>query len=124
MNLLPCLATISILHPTDASVCPTHHFLSCFFERSTTYQHTFGNVACRGQVLKEYFNEVVEESIRDNFVITYELLDEVMDFGYPQVVDARLLKECVSVSVFKSLRSKKTNVAMVFLDLSHSKATS
>lgn len=74
--------------------------------------------------MKEYFNEVVEESIRDNFVITYELLDEVMDFGYPQVVDARLLKECVSVSVFKSLRSKKTNVAMVFLDLSHSKATS
>lgn len=47
------------------------------------------------QVLKEYFTEVVEESIRDNFVVTYELLDEMMDFGYPQVVEARLLKEYV-----------------------------
>jgi hypothetical protein len=26
-----------------------------------------------------------EESIRDNFVIIYELLDETNDFGYPQV---------------------------------------
>jgi AP-1 complex subunit mu len=47
------------------------------------------------QVLKEYFTEVVEESIRDNFVVTYELLDEMLDFGYPQVCDARLLKEYV-----------------------------
>ena len=33
----------------------------------------------------EYFKELEEESIRDNFVIIYELLDELMDFGYPQV---------------------------------------
>ena len=32
----------------------------------------------------EYFKELEEESIRDNFVLIYELLDEVMDFGYPQ----------------------------------------
>ena len=37
------------------------------------------------EVLKDYFRELEEESIRDNFVITYELLDEMMDFGYPQV---------------------------------------
>lgn len=29
-----------------------------------------------------------EESIRDNFVLIYELLDEVMDFGYPQISEA------------------------------------
>jgi len=46
-------------------------------------------------VLKEYFSEVVEESIRDNFVIIYELLDETADFGYPQVTEPRLLKEYV-----------------------------
>ena len=34
----------------------------------------------------EYFKELEEESIRDNFVIIYELMDELMDFGYPQVV--------------------------------------
>jgi len=35
-------------------------------------------------VFKHYFTEMEEESLRDNFVIAYELLDEVMDFGYPQ----------------------------------------
>lgn len=40
---------------------------------------------------------MIEESIRDNFVVTYELLDEMLDFGYPQVVEARLLKEYVVV---------------------------
>ncbi len=34
------------------------------------------------QVFNEYFKELEEESIRDNFVIIYELLDEMMDFGY------------------------------------------
>ena len=30
-----------------------------------------------------YFKELEDESLRDNFVITYELLDEMMDHGYP-----------------------------------------
>lgn len=42
------------------------------------------------QVFKDYFKELEEESIRDNFVITYELMDEMMDFGYPQ---ARLVPD-------------------------------
>ena len=37
-------------------------------------------------MFKEYFRELEEESIRDNFVVIYELLDEMMDFGYPQVL--------------------------------------
>jgi AP-1 complex subunit mu len=34
-------------------------------------------------VLKSYFKEFEDESLKDNFVITYELLDEMMDHGYP-----------------------------------------
>lgn len=34
-------------------------------------------------VFTEYFKELEDESLRDNFVITYELLDEMMDHGYP-----------------------------------------
>ncbi len=33
--------------------------------------------------LKQYFKELEEESVRDNFVMIYELLDEMMDNGYP-----------------------------------------
>ena len=47
------------------------------------------------QVLVEYFKELEEESIRDNFVIIYELLDEMMDFGYPQTTESKILQELV-----------------------------
>jgi hypothetical protein len=48
------------------------------------------------QVLVEYFKELEEESIRDNFVIIYELMDEMMDFGYPQTTESKILQEYVS----------------------------
>ena len=61
-------------------------------------------------VMQEYFKEVgfplskvcmttcqvEEESIRDNFVICYELLDELIDFGYPQTTDAKILQEYIT----------------------------
>jgi AP-1 complex subunit mu len=46
-------------------------------------------------VFKYYFKEVEEESIKDNFVVVYELLDEMMDFGYPQSTEPKILKEFI-----------------------------
>ncbi|MGH0170800.1 UNVERIFIED_CONTAM: hypothetical protein FKN15_071795 [Acipenser sinensis] len=48
------------------------------------------------QVFSEYFKELEEESIRDNFVIVYELMDELMDFGYPQTTDSKILQEYIT----------------------------
>lgn len=48
------------------------------------------------EVFTEYFRDVREESIRDNFVIIYELLDEMMDFGYPQVSESKVLREYIT----------------------------
>ena len=48
------------------------------------------------QVFKDYFGELEEESIRDNFVVVYELMDETMDFGYPQTCESRILREVVT----------------------------
>lgn len=45
------------------------------------------------EVFTEYFKELEEESIRDNFVVIYELLDEMMDFGYPQTTESKILQE-------------------------------
>jgi len=53
------------------------------------------------QVMSEYFKEVEEESIRDNFVICYELLDEMVDFGYPQTTDAQILQEYITQEGYK-----------------------
>ncbi|KAI1229654.1 hypothetical protein IHE44_0010986 [Lamprotornis superbus] len=48
------------------------------------------------EVFSEYFKELEEESIRDNFVIIYELLDELMDFGFPQTTDSKILQEYIT----------------------------
>eukprot|EP00299_Pterocystis_sp_00344_P011205 c5182_g1_i1.p1 GENE.c5182_g1_i1~~c5182_g1_i1.p1 ORF type:complete len:453 (-),score=107.96 c5182_g1_i1:121-1404(-) len=57
--------------------------------------------------LKDYFKELEEESIRDNFVITYELLDEMMDFGYPQYTEAKILKEFITQESHKMATQEK-----------------
>ncbi|KAE8716167.1 AP-1 complex subunit mu-2 [Hibiscus syriacus] len=48
-------------------------------------------------VFKHYFEELEEESLRDNFVVVYELLDEIMYFGYPQYTEAKILGEFISI---------------------------
>ena len=48
------------------------------------------------EVFREYFGDLQEESIRDNFVIIYELMDEMMDYGYPQATEHKILKEYIS----------------------------
>merc|ERR1719469_1608482 len=53
------------------------------------------------EVLRDYFNELEEESIKDNFVITYELLDEMMDNGYPQITEEKVLKEFIKTEAHK-----------------------
>ena len=55
----------------------------------------------------EYFKELEEESIRDNFVIIYELLDEMMDFGYPQTTESKILQEWVCLVLHRNRGCKK-----------------
>lgn len=57
------------------------------------------------QVFTEYFKELEEESIRDNFVLIYELFDELMDFGYPQTTETKILQEYAPVDFRKDLNT-------------------
>ena len=52
------------------------------------------------RVLEGYMKSLEEESIRDNFSIIYELLDEMMDFGVPQITDQKILKEYITQESF------------------------
>ncbi|GJZ78373.1 AP-1 complex subunit mu-2, partial [Tanacetum coccineum] len=52
-------------------------------------------------VFEYYFEELEEESLRDNFVVVYELLDEMMDFGYPQYTEAKILSEFIKTDAYK-----------------------
>lgn len=58
------------------------------------------------QVFTDYFNEFHEESLKDNFVVTYELLDEMMDHGYPQITETSVLKEYIKTETYRSLFKK------------------
>jgi len=44
---------------------------------------------------EDYFNECTETSIKDNYVVVYELLDEMLDNGYPLATEANILKELI-----------------------------
>lgn len=48
------------------------------------------------EVFKEYFGKFSEGTIKTNFVSMYEVLDEILDNGYPQRTDAEILKFCIT----------------------------
>ena len=47
------------------------------------------------RVFKDYCGTLSEEAIRKNFILLYELLDEMLDYGYPQITRTATLKSCV-----------------------------
>eukprot|EP00249_Psilotum_nudum_P016930 c26062_g1_i1 orf=128-1378(+) len=52
---------------------------------------------CRvADVLSEYLGGLNEDLIKDNFVIVYELLDEMMDSGFPLTTELNKLKEIIA----------------------------
>ena len=46
--------------------------------------------------IQSYFGKVNENNIRANFVLIYELFDEMCDNGYPQITSANTLKEFIT----------------------------
>ncbi|KAF9625675.1 hypothetical protein IFM89_025460 [Coptis chinensis] len=63
-------------------------------------------------VFKHYFEELEEESLRDNFVVVYELLDEMMDFGYPQFTEAKILSEFIKTDAYRMEVNQKPPMAV------------
>lgn len=63
-------------------------------------------------VFKHYFEELEEESLRDNFVVVYELLDEMMDYGYPQFTEAKILGEFIKTDAYRMEAIQKAPMAI------------
>jgi AP-2 complex subunit mu-1 len=47
-------------------------------------------------IAKSYFGKVDEESVKNNFVLIYELIDEISDYGYPQNSEIDTLKSYIT----------------------------
>jgi AP-4 complex subunit mu-1 len=63
-------------------------------------------------VIKDFCGVISEESIRKNFILIYEIIDEMMDFGYPQLTSTEKIKDYVVSSPeieksFLSINTKK-----------------
>ncbi|KAG2175992.1 hypothetical protein INT44_000471 [Umbelopsis vinacea] len=54
---------------------------------------------------RAYFGKFDEEAVKNNFVVIYELLDEILDFGYPQNSETDTLKMYITTEVVKSERA-------------------
>ncbi len=48
-------------------------------------------------IANDYVGHVSEESVRKNFVLLYELVDEIMDYGFPQNSSTERLKEFIAM---------------------------
>ncbi|KAK6428081.1 clathrin associated protein complex medium subunit [Oleoguttula sp. CCFEE 5521] len=53
---------------------------------------------------RSYFGRFDEEAVKSNFVMVYELLDEILDFGYPQNTETETLKMYITTEGVKSQR--------------------
>ncbi|RCV17933.1 hypothetical protein SETIT_3G260300v2 [Setaria italica] len=49
-----------------------------------------------GDVLTDYLGDLNEDIIKDNFVIVYQILDEMMDNGFPLTTEPNILKEMIA----------------------------
>ncbi|KAF9165392.1 hypothetical protein DFQ27_005555 [Actinomortierella ambigua] len=62
---------------------------------------------------RSYFGKFDEEAVKSNFVLIYELLDEVLDFGYPQNSDTDTLKMYITTEGVKSERAIKEDSSKI-----------
>ena len=47
------------------------------------------------RLIKDHIGVLSEEAVRKNFVLVYEILDEMFDFGYPQISSTKEVKQFV-----------------------------
>eukprot|EP00640_Fibrocapsa_japonica_P004375 CAMPEP_0113951424 /NCGR_PEP_ID=MMETSP1339-20121228/86044_1 /TAXON_ID=94617 /ORGANISM="Fibrocapsa japonica" /LENGTH=228 /DNA_ID=CAMNT_0000959665 /DNA_START=39 /DNA_END=722 /DNA_ORIENTATION=- /assembly_acc=CAM_ASM_000762 len=55
------------------------------------------------RILKAYFSDTFEEgAVRNNMTLIYELMDETLDFGYPQIMAIDVLRSFINLGTLRS----------------------
>lgn len=47
------------------------------------------------KVFRDYCGVLNEETIRKNFVLIYEIIDEIIDYGHPQIMSTEHIKQFI-----------------------------
>lgn len=71
------------------------------------------------KVFRDYCGILNEESIRKNFVLIYEIIDEVIDYGHPQLVTTEAIRpfivnEPILVAPEQVVKKKTTWIPKIF----------
>lgn len=61
-------------------------------------------------VIKDFCGVISEEAIRKNFVLIYEILDEIIDFGHPQLTSTAHIKPLIASEVVEEKSSAITDI--------------
>lgn len=93
---------VSYLHIRDGEVT-----ILATTKSNTNAAMIFNFLYALVKLFKSYFTEFSEKKIKENFVLIYELLDEIMDYGYPQITDSTLLKKYITQEGFKQEDNQK-----------------
>lgn len=58
---------------------------------------------------QDYFSDCSETIIKENYVVVYELLDEMLDNGFPLATESNILKELIKPpNILRSLANTVT----------------
>ena len=57
--------------------------------------------------IEDLIGDLTEESIRKNFILVNEIVDEMVDFGYPQLIDTEQVKEFVFTEPIVDIKKTK-----------------
>lgn len=60
-----------------------------------------------------YFNKFDENAVKNNFTLIYELLDEILDFGFPQNTETDTLKQYITTEGVRSDISSGDNSSKI-----------
>ena len=110
----PCGAQLQLCY------CCTHHRTALPESTNSRPPKQFFPPAARPCLLLPQLVELVkaycqgdfsEEVVKANFVLIYELLDEVLDYGYPQLSDPAVLKSLIFQKGFVTEARKKRREA-------------
>ncbi|XP_064648853.1 AP-3 complex subunit mu-2-like isoform X2 [Lineus longissimus] len=67
-------------------------------------------------ILEDYFDEATESQVKENYVVVYEILDEMLDNGFPLATESNILKELIKPpnilrTIANTVTGKSTNVS-------------
>jgi AP-2 complex subunit mu-1 len=65
------------------------------------------------KIFKSYFGSFDEESVKDNIVTVVEVLEEILDYGFPQTTDADSIKNLITTQSKAIKKAREDQISQI-----------